>query len=102
MARLGVGPPRGRDWFALISWVCRDHPRACRTLDRGWRPISWGYGVREEGAAIMAPKFDLFKDEDGKFRFRLKADDGEIIVASQGYASKAAATAGIESVMKNA
>jgi uncharacterized protein YegP (UPF0339 family) len=64
--------------------------------------ISWGYGVREEGAAIMAPKFELFKDEDGKFRFRLKADDGEIIVASQGYASKAAATTGIESVMKNA
>ena len=49
----------------------------------------------------MPGKFELFKDRGGKHRFRLKAANGEIILASQGYKSKRSAKNGIESVRKN-
>ena len=56
-----------------------------------------------EGAkALTNPKFELFLDSAGKHRFRLKARNGEIIAASQGYKSKKAALNGIESVRTNA
>jgi uncharacterized protein YegP (UPF0339 family) len=50
----------------------------------------------------MTAKFELFQDAVGKFRFHLKAANGEIIAASQGYASKAAAQNGIASIKDNA
>ncbi|MEA5011032.1 MAG: YegP family protein [Angelakisella sp.] len=48
------------------------------------------------------PKFELYKDKAGEFRFRLKARNGEIIAVSEGYTSKSGANNGIESVRKNA
>ena len=48
------------------------------------------------------PKFEVFTDKAGKARFRLKARNGEIILASQGYASSQSCLAGVESVKKNA
>ena len=48
------------------------------------------------------PKFELYKDKAGEFRFRLKARNGEIIANSQGYSAKASCLKGIESVKKNA
>jgi uncharacterized protein YegP (UPF0339 family) len=36
----------------------------------------------------MAAKFENSKDKAGKFRFHLKAANGEIIAASQGYETK--------------
>ncbi len=50
----------------------------------------------------MAAKFEVYKDAGGKFRFRLKAGNGEIIASSEGYNSKEACMNGIESVKKNA
>ena len=50
----------------------------------------------------MAGKFELYKDKAGEFRFRLKAGNGENILASEGYKDKSGATNGIESVKKNA
>ena len=50
----------------------------------------------------MTGKFEVFLDKGGKFRFRLKAANGQIILASQGYKSKESAMNGIESVQKNA
>ncbi|HNJ97904.1 MAG TPA: YegP family protein [Ilumatobacteraceae bacterium] len=50
----------------------------------------------------MAGKFELYKDNAGKFRFRLKASNGQIIAVGEAYESKAAALNGIESVKKNA
>ena len=50
----------------------------------------------------MAAKFEISKDKAGKFRFHLKAPNGEIIAASQGYETKATAEKGIESVKANA
>lgn len=44
--------------------------------------------------------FELFRDEAGDHRFRLKADNGEIILASEGYATKADAEEGIEVAQK--
>lgn len=48
------------------------------------------------------PKFELYRDKTGCFRFRLKARNGEIIAVSESYSSKAACENGIESVRKNA
>jgi uncharacterized protein YegP (UPF0339 family) len=50
----------------------------------------------------MAGKFELYNDKGGKFRFRLKAGNGEIIAVGEAYESKAAAKNGVESVKKNA
>ncbi|WP_171240503.1 YegP family protein [Ruegeria sp. HKCCA5491] len=50
----------------------------------------------------MAEKFELFTDKAGEYRFRLKAGNGEIILASEGYKQKASAENGINSVKKNA
>ena len=50
----------------------------------------------------MPGKFELYKDKRGEFRFRLKASNGQIILASEGYKAKSSANNGIQSVMKNA
>ncbi len=56
-----------------------------------------------EGAeAAKCPKFEIYKDNAGEFRFRLKAKNGEPILASEGYKAKASCVNGIESVRKNA
>ncbi len=48
------------------------------------------------------PKFEMYEDKGGEFRFRLKARNGEIIAVSEGYKAKASCENGIESVQKNA
>ena len=48
------------------------------------------------------PKFELYNDKKGEFRFRLKAGNGEIILASEGYVSEDGCKNGIASVRKNA
>ena len=50
----------------------------------------------------MAGKFELYKDKAGKFRFRLKASNGQVIATGEAYETKASAMKGIESVRKNA
>ncbi|MBS0199535.1 MAG: YegP family protein [Proteobacteria bacterium] len=49
----------------------------------------------------MAGKFVISKRSNGDFQFNLKAGNGQVILASQGYADKAGAKNGIESVRKN-
>jgi uncharacterized protein YegP (UPF0339 family) len=46
-------------------------------------------------------KFEIYKDKRGEFRFRLKAGNGQNILASEGYSAKSGCTNGIESVRKN-
>ena len=48
------------------------------------------------------PKFEIYTDKAGELRFRLKAANGEIILASEGYSSMSGCKNGIESVRKNA
>jgi uncharacterized protein len=50
----------------------------------------------------MAAKFEIFKDRAEKFRFHLKAPNGEITVESQAYASKANAQKGIGAIKTHA
>jgi len=49
----------------------------------------------------MAGKFEVYKDKGSKYRFRLKAGNGQIILTGEAYNSKDACLSGIESVKKN-
>lgn len=51
---------------------------------------------------VTNPKFEVYMDKVGEYRFRLKARNGEIIAISEGYKAKASCLNGIESVRKNA
>jgi uncharacterized protein YegP (UPF0339 family) len=46
----------------------------------------------------MPGKFEVYKDKAGGFRFRLKAANGQNILSSEGYNSKASCLNGVESV----
>ena len=48
------------------------------------------------------PKFEVYTDKAGEFRFRLKATNGQVIAVSEGYKAMASCLNGIESVKKNA
>ena len=48
------------------------------------------------------PKFEVYTDKAGEFRFRLTATNGQIIATGEGYKAKAGCMNGIESVKKNA
>lgn len=47
-------------------------------------------------------KFEITTRKNGDFQFNLKAGNGQVILTSQGYASKDGCINGIESVRKNA
>jgi uncharacterized protein YegP (UPF0339 family) len=47
-------------------------------------------------------KFEIYQDKKGEFRWRLRADNNQVIASGEGYASKAGCKNGIESVKKNA
>ena len=51
---------------------------------------------------VTNPKFEMYQDKAGEYRFRLKARNGEVIAVSEGYVAKASCLNGIESVRKNA
>ena len=51
---------------------------------------------------VKHPKFEMYTDKAGEFRFRLKATNGQLIATSEGYKAKASCLNGIESVKKNA
>ena len=48
------------------------------------------------------PKFEIYIDKAGEYRFRLKARNGRTIIASEGYKAKQSCLNGVESVAKNA
>ena len=53
-------------------------------------------------AKVKNPKFEIYVDNAGEYRFRLKAKNGEKIIASEGYKAKASCKKGIDSVKRNA
>lgn len=66
-------------------------------------PVASMEDQTEEGYAVAKnPKFEVYKDKKGEFRFRLKATNGQIIATGEGYTTKPACLKGIESVKKNA
>ena len=48
------------------------------------------------------PKFEIYADKKGEFRFRLKATNGQIIAVGEGYKKLASCLNGIDSVKRNA
>ena len=56
----------------------------------------------ENFETVTNPKFEVYVDKAGEFRFRLKARNGEIIATSEAYTTKDACENGIASVRKNA
>lgn len=57
--------------------------------------------TEEPVKTAVNPKFEMYKDNAGEYRFRLKAKNGEIVATSEGYKVKASCLNGIESVKKN-
>lgn len=58
--------------------------------------------TQDDVSRVPTPKYELYLDKAGEYRFRLKAKNGEIIIVSEGYKSKQACLNTIESVKKNA
>ena len=55
-----------------------------------------------EGYAVEKhPKFEVYTDKAGEYRFRLKATNGQVIAVSEGYKAEDSCLNGIESVKKN-
>ena len=48
------------------------------------------------------PKFEVYTDKKGEFRYRLKAKNGQIVAVGESYKSKKSVLNGVESVRKNA
>ncbi len=56
----------------------------------------------EKPAKETNPKFEVYTDKGGEFRFRLKAKNGQAILTSEGYKAKDSCLNGVASVQKNA
>ncbi len=48
------------------------------------------------------PKFEVYADKRGEFRFRLKAANGQIIATGEGYKQLASCLNGVDSIKRNA
>ncbi len=79
---------------------------ACRNGIESIRKNAPAAGVENQTVegyeTVKHPKFEMYQDKAGEYRFRLKARNGEIIGVSEGYTAKASCINGIESVQKNA
>ncbi|MBR6556681.1 MAG: YegP family protein [Clostridia bacterium] len=58
--------------------------------------------TKEGYETVKHPKFEVYTDKAGEYRFRLKATNGEIIAVSEGYKAEDSCLNGIESTKKNA
>jgi uncharacterized protein YegP (UPF0339 family) len=50
----------------------------------------------------MAAKFEVYQDRGGKYRFRLKASNGQVVASGEAYETRAAARKGCESAQNAA
>jgi uncharacterized protein YegP (UPF0339 family) len=57
--------------------------------------------VKSQGEHRMA-KFEIYQDSKGEFRWRLRANNNEVIATGEGYVSKDGCMKGISSVKENA
>ena len=63
---------------------------------------NWENQTEEGWKKARNPKFQMYRDKSGEFRFRLTARNGKVIGISEGYTARAGALGGVESVRKNA
>lgn len=79
--------------------------RACKKGIESVRKCCVG-GIEDQTVenfeVIKHPKFEVYTDKAGEFRFRLKARNGQIIAVGEGYKKKTSCLNGIESIKKNA
>jgi len=79
---------------------------ACMNGIESVRKNAAGAKLEDQTAAnferVTNPKFEMYVDKAGEFRFRLKARNGEIIAVGEGYKAKASCLKGIESIRVNA
>ena len=75
---------------------------ACKSVQKN-APIANLEDQTKEGyETAKNPKFEIYQDKRGEFRFRLKAGNGEIILTGEGYKAKTSCKKGIASIRKNA
>ena len=55
-----------------------------------------------DGKIPTNPRFELFLDKAGAYRFRLRSRNGQVVAVSEGYTTREACENGMESVRKNA
>lgn len=56
-----------------------------------------------EGFAVAKnPKFEIYTDKAGEFRFRMKARNGQIVATGEGYKKKPSCLNGVDSIRRNA
>ena len=58
--------------------------------------------TEKDFTAVKHPKFQVYLDKKGEYRFRLTASNGQIITVGEGYKTKAGCLNGIKSIKKNA
>lgn len=58
--------------------------------------------TKEGFAKEKNPKFEIYTDKAGEFRFRLKAANGQVVASSEGYKTMKSCQNGVASVKKNA
>lgn len=79
---------------------------ACRKGVESVRKNAATVKIEDQTAAgckrLTNPKFEIYQDKAGQFRFRLTARNGQIIAVSEGYTTRAACENGIASVQKSA
>ena len=90
---------------AVLSSEVYRTAAACRKGIESVRKNAFKAGIEDQAQtafrALPNPKFELYTDKSGAFRFRLKARNGQIIAVSEPYTAKAGCLGGIESVKKN-
>jgi amphi-Trp domain-containing protein len=92
-----VDPPEDSE---LEVEVEREGTEASLELEVEWDEAE---GEIETDADLSKATFELYEDNAGEWRWRLRHDNGNIIAdGGEGYSKKATAENGIESVKKNA
>ena len=63
-----------------------------------WKKKSTTAVSRKGGRKMELPKFQIIRGENGKYYFRLRTGDGDVILQSESYAVRAGAEKGIDVV----
>ncbi len=58
--------------------------------------------VEGEPETVKNPRFEVFSDKGGRWRFRLRSRNGKIIAASEPYLTRYGALQGVEAARKSA
>ena len=79
---------------------------ACRKGVESVRKAAASCKVEDQTAAdqkaLTNPKYEVYRDRAGEYRFRLKSRNGQIVAVSEGYAAHNVCLNGVESVRRNA